>query len=92
MDGLQAFELHAKLPGLVCVWEERRPYAVPALVAAARRAGLSLHSSGMAQTAMVRVFGPYAAISLWAAPAEAEAARALLGDFLRRGNGPAARS
>jgi hypothetical protein len=92
MDGLQAFELHAKLPGLVCVWEERRPYAVPALVAAARRAGLSLHSSGTAQTGMVRVFGPYAAVRLWAAPAEAEAARALLGDLLRRANGPALRS
>jgi hypothetical protein len=41
---------------------------------------------------MVRVFGPYAAVRLWAAPAEAEAARALLGDLLRRANGPALRS
>lgn len=87
MDGWHAFKLHAATPGLVCVWDERRPYAVPGLVAAARRAGISLRTSGTAQTGMLRLFGPYAAISLWTAPAEAEPARALLRDLLQQANG-----
>ena len=87
LDGRQAFELHRNLPGLTCVWEERRPYAVPGLVAAAERAGIPLYASGLAQTSMLRAFGAFAAISLWSAPSQATGARQLLGELLLRANG-----
>jgi hypothetical protein len=86
LDGVQAFKLHLTLPGLVCVWEERRPYAVPGLVAAAEHAGISLRASGLAQTSILRLFGSFAAIGLWCKPAHAAAARELLGELLLRAN------
>jgi hypothetical protein len=88
LDLVQALVFHARHRGWVRVWQERRPYALPALVSVAAREGLTLQGTGLVQTALLRLFGPYAAISVWCAPAEAEHARSLLGELLGYANEP----
>jgi len=82
LDGFDALRLHRALPGLVCVAEERRPYAVPELAKAAERAGLTLRATGFGQASLLRVFGPYAAIGLWTHADDAPKVRALLREQL----------
>jgi hypothetical protein len=64
------------------VWDERRPHAVPAIVAAAARQGIALRAGGSLLTQLLRVFGPWTYTGLWCAPEDASRARELLAQLL----------
>jgi hypothetical protein len=87
-DATETLSLQRDQGSWVCVWEERRPYAVPALLAAAQSEGLALRATAVGQTSLLRFFGPYASIRLWCAAADVERARELLRERLSRANEP----
>jgi hypothetical protein len=90
LDATRAWRGLASIPDLVCVWEERRPYAVAPLLAAASRADIALLASGRATTGLLRAFGPFVAVRLWCRAADVEAAREVLGELLLAANEPVA--
>lgn len=76
LDVAGALKLHHRYPDLVCVNEERRPFVMAQLLAAARRDDVVLHATGQAPTTLLRIFGPYACVRFWCKPRDAERARA----------------
>lgn len=84
IDLVRALSLWARKPNLVCVWEERRPYAVAAIRELLGRAGIEAHALDSTQTAVYRIFAPYVATRIYVEPREKHRATELLRDELAR--------
>ncbi len=84
LDASRATRLYRGASDLVCVAEERRPYLLRALLAAAEREGVTLHASGVAVTSLLRVFAPYASVRLLCRAADAARAREVLTELFER--------
>lgn len=92
LDALRSLQFLAKQPTWVRVWEERRPYVAQALIGAAAREGLALQATNLAQTSLLRIFGPWVGIGLWCAPENTDRVRELLAESLKEANAPLPKS
>lgn len=84
LDAHRALQIQRATPDLICVAEERRPYVLPELLAAAENHGVSLRVTGFATMSMLRVFGPFAAARLLCPASSAETAREALTELFGR--------
>ena len=68
----------ARTAGLVCVWHERRVYAVPLIREALARAGVTATVLELNQAIVYQIFAPFVAAQIWVPASDAARARALL--------------
>jgi preprotein translocase subunit SecY len=73
---------HARTRDLVCVWEERRAYALPALRALLHARGIASQARGTGPLVLLQVFGAYAPATLWVRAGDAPRAQAILREAL----------
>jgi hypothetical protein len=68
----------ARQPELVCVWQERRPFAVAAIRARLQADGIASEARGVFALAILQAFGPYAPADVLVAADDAPRATTLL--------------
>jgi hypothetical protein len=78
IDGIRSAVSHRATGDLVCVWEERRPYAVSAIRAALAALGVKSHVHQVSQLALFRPFGAFVPVRIMTASADAPRAVAEL--------------
>ncbi len=76
MDASAAFTLHRR--ARVCVMEARRPHEAMAMVQALGNHGIRATPAGVAANALLQVLAPFAPVTLWVAPEDADEALAFV--------------
>jgi len=78
LDAIDAAKMHARGPNLVCVWEERRAYVLPALVESLATRGIVAHARNVHVFALHQFFGPHVPAEIFVDQSDAQQARAWL--------------